>query len=80
MQQRIMTESRYFGIPTWKNPADFWIYQEILYGICHHSLDGGPFPGPFEAVEASHAITVLLLIAAEKRFSLPGTPRVICAG
>jgi cephalosporin hydroxylase len=30
MQHRIMNESRYFGIPTWKNPTDFWIYQEML--------------------------------------------------
>jgi cephalosporin hydroxylase len=30
IQNRIMTESRYFGVQTWKNPTDFWIYQEML--------------------------------------------------
>jgi cephalosporin hydroxylase len=33
IQNRIMTESRYFGVPTWKNPTDFWIYQEMLYEL-----------------------------------------------
>lgn len=33
MQDRIMNESTYFGIETWKNPIDFWIYQEILYEV-----------------------------------------------
>jgi len=30
MQDRIMTQSTYFGIPTLKSPIDSWIYQEIL--------------------------------------------------
>lgn len=30
MQSRIMTETRYFGIQTLKNPIDFWVYQEII--------------------------------------------------
>ena len=31
MQKRIMEECRYHGIPTMKNPLDFWIYQEIIW-------------------------------------------------
>jgi cephalosporin hydroxylase len=31
IQQRIMNGSMYHGIPTLKNPFDFWIYQEILW-------------------------------------------------
>jgi cephalosporin hydroxylase len=31
LQQRIMEGSTYHGIPTLKNPLDFWIYQEILW-------------------------------------------------
>jgi cephalosporin hydroxylase len=30
IQTRIMSESRYMGIPTLKSPLDFWVYQEIL--------------------------------------------------
>ena len=30
MQSRVMTETRYFGIPTLKFPIDFWVYQEIV--------------------------------------------------
>jgi cephalosporin hydroxylase len=30
MQQRIMNESTYFGVKTWKSPIDFWIYQELM--------------------------------------------------
>ncbi len=33
IQNRIMTESAYFGIQTWKSPFDFWIYQEILHEV-----------------------------------------------
>jgi cephalosporin hydroxylase len=29
-------------------PGGYFIVED---GICHHGLDGGPFPGPFEAVE-----------------------------
>lgn len=31
MQDRIVGRSTYFGIPTQKNPLDFWIFQEILW-------------------------------------------------
>jgi cephalosporin hydroxylase len=33
IQQRIMSESTYFGIRTWKSPIDFWIYQELIYEL-----------------------------------------------
>ena len=33
IQYRIMNDTTYFGISTWKNPIDFWIYQEILYEL-----------------------------------------------
>ena len=33
MQQRIMNESTYFGVQTWKSPIDFWIYQEMIYEL-----------------------------------------------
>ena len=28
-----MHKSKYHGIQTWKNPIDFWIYQEIIFDI-----------------------------------------------
>jgi cephalosporin hydroxylase len=31
LQRRITEGSTYHGIPTLKNPSDFWIYQEILW-------------------------------------------------
>ena len=31
IQDRIITKSTYFGIPTLKSPVDFWIYQEIIF-------------------------------------------------
>jgi cephalosporin hydroxylase len=31
MQNRLITESTYFGIKTLKSPIDFWIYQEIVF-------------------------------------------------
>lgn len=31
LQQRIMERSTYHGIPTLKNPLDFWVYQEIMW-------------------------------------------------
>lgn len=31
MQDRIMTKTKYFGITTWKNPIDYWVYQEIIF-------------------------------------------------
>jgi cephalosporin hydroxylase len=31
LQDRLMTESTYFGIKTLKSPVDFWVYQEIIF-------------------------------------------------
>ena len=31
IQDRIINQSTYFGIRTWKSPIDFWIYQELLF-------------------------------------------------
>jgi cephalosporin hydroxylase len=31
MQKRIMESTTYHGIPTLKNPLDFWVYQEIVW-------------------------------------------------
>jgi len=31
MQNRIMNKTKYFGITTWKNPIDYWVYQEIIF-------------------------------------------------
>lgn len=31
MQDRIVGRTRYFGVPTQKNPLDFWVYQELLH-------------------------------------------------
>jgi len=28
-----MHKSKYHGIQTWKNPIDFWVYQEIIFDI-----------------------------------------------
>jgi cephalosporin hydroxylase len=33
MQERLMHKSKYHGIQTWKNPIDFWVYQEIIFDI-----------------------------------------------
>jgi cephalosporin hydroxylase len=33
IQNRIMTQSRYFGIQAWKSPLDFWVYQEVLWEL-----------------------------------------------
>jgi cephalosporin hydroxylase len=30
-QNRILHKSKYFGIPTLKNPLDMWIYQELIW-------------------------------------------------
>lgn len=30
MQERIVTKTSYFGVPTQKNPLDFWVYQELI--------------------------------------------------
>src|SRR5262249_19098776 len=40
-------------------PGGYFIVED---GICHHGLDGGPFPGPFEAVEtfANHSADFLI--------------------
>lgn len=31
IQDGIMKHSSYFGVETWKNPADAWVYQEIIF-------------------------------------------------
>jgi cephalosporin hydroxylase len=31
MQDRILTQTTYFGIPALKNPLDHWIYQELIH-------------------------------------------------
>src|SRR5438105_1336687 len=31
LQKRIMEQTTYHGIPTLKNPLDFWVYQEIVW-------------------------------------------------
>jgi cephalosporin hydroxylase len=33
MQNRILNETKYFGVQTLKNPFDFWVYQEILFEV-----------------------------------------------
>lgn len=33
VQQRIMTRSTYFGVPTHKNPLDLWVYQEMIFEL-----------------------------------------------
>jgi cephalosporin hydroxylase len=33
IQHRIMNDSTYFGVKTWKSPIDFWIYQELMYEL-----------------------------------------------
>lgn len=33
IQDRIVTCTTYFGVPTQKNPLDFWIYQEMIHEL-----------------------------------------------
>lgn len=33
MQDRIMTQTTYFGIPALRQPLDHWIYQELIYQL-----------------------------------------------
>jgi len=33
LQQRIVGETRWFGVTTQKNPLDFWIYQELIHRL-----------------------------------------------
>lgn len=33
MQERIVKNTSYFGVPTQKNPLDFWVYQELITTI-----------------------------------------------
>lgn len=33
IQERIMNQSSYFGIPTLKSPNDYWVYQEIIFDM-----------------------------------------------
>ena len=31
IQDRIINHTSYFGVPTLKNPMDFWVYQELIH-------------------------------------------------
>jgi cephalosporin hydroxylase len=33
IQDRIMTETTYFGVTALKSPMDFWVYQEIIFDM-----------------------------------------------
>lgn len=33
MQDRIVSRTNYFGVRAFKNPLDFWIYQEMMYEL-----------------------------------------------
>lgn len=33
IQERIVTRTTYFGVPTQKNPMDFWVYQEMIFEL-----------------------------------------------
>lgn len=33
IQERVVTESKYFGIPCQRSPTDFWMYQEIIFDL-----------------------------------------------
>ncbi len=33
MQDRIVNRTNYFGVRAFKNPLDFWIYQEMIYEL-----------------------------------------------
>jgi cephalosporin hydroxylase len=33
IQERVVTDSTYFGIPCLRSPIDFWIYQEIIFAL-----------------------------------------------
>jgi cephalosporin hydroxylase len=33
IQERVVTDSKYFGIPCQRSPLDFWIYQEIIFEL-----------------------------------------------
>jgi len=33
VQNRVAHQTFYFGIPTLKNPLDFWVYQELLWKV-----------------------------------------------
>ena len=33
MQERILHSTYYFGVQTFKNPLDFWVYQEMLFEL-----------------------------------------------
>jgi cephalosporin hydroxylase/glycosyltransferase involved in cell wall biosynthesis len=32
-QHIVFSQSRWQGIPTWKNPLDLWVYQQLLYDL-----------------------------------------------
>lgn len=33
MQDRILQRTYYFGVQTFKNPLDYWVYQEIIHAL-----------------------------------------------
>ena len=33
MQDRLLSQSTYFGVPAQKSPTDFWIYQELIHRL-----------------------------------------------
>jgi cephalosporin hydroxylase len=46
MQERLMGKASYWGIPTLKNPVDFWVYQEIIFSIKPNTiLEIGSYAG-----------------------------------
>lgn len=49
----------------------------VKHGICHHGLNGGPFPGPYEACGELYSDQMIFkLTAAKNRFVSPGTQKV----
>ena len=33
MHTRVAKQSTYCGIPTWKNPTDAWVYEELIWRL-----------------------------------------------
>ncbi len=33
MQERIMKKTTYFGVPAFKGPIDYWVYQEMIFEL-----------------------------------------------
>jgi cephalosporin hydroxylase len=54
-------------------PGGYFIVED---GICHHGLDGGPFPGPFEAVETFASLRADFVIdRSREAFLLTWNPK-----